>query len=433
MLPAEIAASQLFATFTTCTLPMSSVIAACPYCNAALPPISAPAPSKHVPCPRCGEPVPSERFPIEHQNAIAAGPPPARMPDTNAAGKRKTLQVVLSIMAGMAAFALVFAIYTQSVRRERDPKPNVLVEAELAPDPTQLLGLDYLPRGTHLVAGLHIARLLKSDQGASLLREPRPELIATMLSALDTVSLNPADVDHCVLGTDVQNLPPLVTMVIVTSKPYDMARIQEAIKQQPCSESAFRSKPLYKLTHGTQIPKVWLAGPRVVVYTMLTTDDLERIPATEKKALEALTAPTRKALTQRIGKQSLVWAVGDMEPAKGLADLALQFGLLPKDQGRLLTLIRTFAVGVSTQEREGLTLTGNFQTADATASLELQKYLEGFSINGAKSKKIELPPADVKDADAQWLTWQVRGDAEAMRSALGLVRLVPWKGKVRTK
>jgi hypothetical protein len=336
---------------------------------------------------------------------------------------------VLSIMAGMAAFALVFALLTQRVRRDRDPKPNSPVEVELARDPAQLLGLGYLPRGTNMVAGLHIAALLKSESGASLLREPRPELVATMLSTLDTVGLSVAEVDHVILGTDLKNLPPQLTTVIVTVKPYNASLIGAAIKRQPCSESTFRSKPLYKLTKGTQVPKVWLAHPRVVVYTTLTTDDLERIPGTEEATLEALTVPVGKALTLRIGKQSRVWAVGDLEPAKGLTDLAAQFGLLPKDQAQLLTLIRVFAVGVTTDEQEGLTLTGHFHTADANASTALENYLEGFSINGAKSKRIEVPPADVKDADAQWLTWQVRGDAEAMRAGLGLVRLVPWKGK----
>ena len=42
--------------------------------------------------------------------------------------------------------------------------------------------------------------------------------------------------------------------------------------------------------------------------------------------------------------------------------------------------------------------------------------------------EVELPPADVKDADAQWVTWQVRGDTEAMRSTLGLIRLGRWNG-----
>jgi hypothetical protein len=418
---------------------MTSVTTVCPYCNAALSPISAPVTAARLPCPRCGEAVPSERFPVgEPDGAIVAGHPqgtnaPRSGSPRSDAGKRKTLQVVLSIMAGMAAFALVFALYTKSIRRDRDPKPNRPVDVELARDPAQLLGLGYLPRGTNMVAGLHIAALLKSKSGKSLLRQPPPELVASMFSTLDAVGLSVADVDHVILGTELPNLPPQITTVIVTIKPYNASRVREAIERQPFSKSTFRGKPLYKWTKGKQVPKVWLADPRVVVVTTLTTEELDRIPAMEKSALESLTPPVRKTLALRIGKQSRVWAVGDLEPAKGLADLALQLGLLPKDQARLLTLIRAFAFGVAADEQEGLTMTGHFQTADVKASAALAKYLEGFKINGVQSKKVEPPPADVKDADAQWVTWQVRGDAEAMRSALDLVRLVPWQRKAATK
>jgi hypothetical protein len=125
----------------------------------------------------------------------------------------------------------------------------------------------------------------------------------------------------------------------------------------------------------------------------------------------------------RLAKQSRVWAVGDLEPAKDLADLAIQFGFVPKEQARLLALVRSFAVGVMPDEKEGLALVADFYTGNPAASQELWKYLEETTVKGATSQKAAAPPVDVKDAEAQWVTWQVRADAAAIRDALGGVRL----------
>src|SRR5438105_4073840 len=149
---------------------MRSAPAACPFCNAELPPLSASPLAPRTPCPRCGEPVPSDRFPVD-ATAIAAGPPPVKpsLPDR----KRFTLRVLLSIMAGMAALALVFALLTQKTRRDRDPQPRPEPPEQLAQAPAQLLGLRYLPRGSNLVAAVQVAALRENAAGQALLREPR--------------------------------------------------------------------------------------------------------------------------------------------------------------------------------------------------------------------------------------------------------------------
>src|SRR5947208_2863951 len=109
MFAAELVVRGQISNFTTFAHTMSSTTAACPFCNAELPPMPA-ATQPRTPCPRCGEPVPSERFPVQ-SDAVAAGWPPAGAQPANVVqGTRKTLQVVLSIMVGMAALALVFAL-----------------------------------------------------------------------------------------------------------------------------------------------------------------------------------------------------------------------------------------------------------------------------------------------------------------------------------
>ena len=85
----------------------------------------------------------------------------------------------------------------------------------------------------------------------------------------------------------------------------------------------------------------------------------------------------------------------------------LQMGLaLAKD-------VKTVAFGL--EPVEGLTLTGQFQMTNARAAGDLKTLLEAVKIDGAKSQKVEAPPAKEPE---QWLTWQVRGDVAAMRAWL---------------
>lgn len=401
---------------------MSSATAACPFCNAELPPLAAHS-LPRTPCPRCGEPLPSERFPL--RTATDAPDRPAAPLATAAieARTRTTLRIVLSIMAGMAAFALVFALLTQSTRRGHDFKNKSDANTQLAQNPSQLLGLGFLPKGTNLVAGLHVAALRQSKAGDVLLSTPRPEIIATMLGTVDTVGLALEDVDHVLIGCELKDVAPHLTTVIVTRRPYDAVQIQEAVQRQAFSVSTYRGKALYKFTKLPQNPKLWCADPRVLVWTTLKTDELDRIAATEQALASTLSPVTQKAMVDRLAKQSRIWAVGDLEPAKDLADLAIQFGLVPKEQARLLALVRSFAVGVIADDKDGLALVADFYTGAPAASQELWKYLEETTVKGATSQKAAAPPVDVKDAAAQWVTWQVRADAPTIRDTLGGMRL----------
>jgi hypothetical protein len=415
-------------SFTSYSHTMSSATAACPFCNAELPPIAARG-QPRTPCPRCGEPLPSERFPVQTAAAAPDRPADPLLTAKSQARTRTTLHVVLSIMAGMAAFALVFALLTQSTRRGHDFKNKSDANTQLAHNPAQLLGLGFLPKGTNLVAGLHVAALRQSKAGEVLLSAPRPEIIATMLSTVDVVGLSLDDVDHVLIGCELKDVTPHLTTVIVTRRPYDAVQIREAVKRQAFSESTYRGKTLYKLTKMPQVPKLWCADPRVLVWTTLKTDDLDRIPATAQALADTLSPATQKAMVDRLAKQSRVWAVGDLEPAKDLTDLAIQFGIVPKEQARLLALVRSFAVGVMADEQDGLALVADFYTGNPAASQELWKYLEVSTVKGATSQKAAAPPADVKDAEAQWVTWQVRADAPTLREALSGVRLRLQKDK----
>src|SRR5205085_10841786 len=96
------------------------------------------------------------------------------------------------------------------------------------------------------------------------------------------------DVDHVVAGTELRQLPPEMTTVIVTRKPYSPAAIESTIKTQKVSSSTYRDKPLFYLD-GPGVPKLWLADARVLVWTTLKKEDLDRIPAATKDPPSTLT------------------------------------------------------------------------------------------------------------------------------------------------
>lgn len=77
-------------------------------------------------------------------------------------------------MAGMATLALVFALMTLEERRKRHPHARAALGEELAQNPAELLALDFLPRGTNVVAGLHVAALTQNAAGQAFWRRRCP-------------------------------------------------------------------------------------------------------------------------------------------------------------------------------------------------------------------------------------------------------------------
>ena len=423
----------------------TSDTATCPYCNAALPPLPlrasadsgaadgngiakglpAPARGLYTACPRCGEPVLTERFPT---TAAAPAPPVVPAPPSLAERKRHTARWLLALMVGMAALALVFALMTQKWRREHDFKYKSNATLPAFAEPARLPGLGYLPKGCNLAAAVHFAALREDDAGRALLREPRPKLLDEMLRSLQGTGLTLEDIDHIVVGTELTGFlpPPRITTVIVTREPYDPERVKRAAKPKEISATTYRGRPLYRFTNRADIPKLWCADSRVLVYTTLTMEEMEQIPANIKEPVETLTPAARDALTVHIEKQSRIWAVGDLTPAKDLINSLQKFPLGPmREPVRLLGLVRTFAVGITTGEAQSVTVRGDFYTGNPAATQELAKALGGVTVAGATSQKVVTPPADLPAPDAQWVGWQLRADAKVLRDAVGKLPLTP--------
>jgi hypothetical protein len=421
--------------------------AACPYCNAELPVLGTPPATSQAACPRCGEPISADRFPVANatppaqnrSNATTSGfPPPSTVhtadesPSEIRQRKRATLFAVLAVMCGMAAMALIFALFTRDIRRKRDPKPRLPTDTEAAERPAELRALCFLPNGTNVAVGIDLVALSKEPVGAELLREPRSGLNDRLLSVLDLADLKLADVDHVVAGSDLKGLTFHITTVVVTRAPYDPERPKENAQRKghKVTVGDYHGSRLYRFPDLPQLPKLWCAKPRILVHTTLPTDEIPTDAAAtsltqlRKQATVArLTPAARSALSDRLSKQSRMWAVGDLETAKGLVDSLQLFAGPLKEEARMLTLVRAFAIGITIPEPGTLTLTGDFYTGAPDATQELRNYLEEVKVPGAKSHKVEAPPADIEAAEAQWVTWQVRADAAVMRDLLGKLSL----------
>ena len=156
-----------------------SAVRTCPYCNATLPALTVGPTGPRTPCPRCAEPVPSEQFAImagHSPPAYAGGSLVGGSPTpSQAAGKKRTLRILLAIMAGMATLTLVFALLTQHIRRKHDFRDRPDGATELARKPAELVGLAYLPQGTILALGIHVAALNDDPTGQALLQGPRAQ------------------------------------------------------------------------------------------------------------------------------------------------------------------------------------------------------------------------------------------------------------------
>jgi hypothetical protein len=338
--------------------------------------------------------------------------------------KRHTVRWLLALMVGMAALTLVFALMTQKWRREHDKDKNNTAVPVFA-EPARLPGLGYLPKGCNLAAAVHFAALREDDAGRALLRKPRPKLLEKMLGSLPATGLTLEDINHIVVGADLSGFAaPRFTTVMVTREPYEPSSIKRAIEPKGISATTYRGRPLYCFTEPDGIPKLWCADGRVLVYTTLTIEEMEQIPANIKEPAETLTPAARDALTVHIEKQSRIWAVGDLTPAKGIINVLQKQAPGPiREPVRLLALVRTFAVGITTGEAQSVTVRGDFFTGDPAATQELAKALNGVTIAGARSQKVVTPPADLHAADAQWVGWQLRADADALRDAVGNL---PW-------
>jgi hypothetical protein len=391
---------------------MDSANSLCPFCNAVLPALGSAPSAERLPCPRCGEPVPAARWRVE--TGVREGPPPAAPapPAGPVPGIHNTMRVVVGVMIVMAIVGLSYALWTVQLRRARDPKGSL--DPVKFRRPLELEGLGLLPKDNDIVVGLHIAEWLEDKAvGQPLLEEPQPAELAWFVRQITrTTAMELKEIDHIVLGLSFE--AQQLTAVVKTRRPMVGERIAE---HQPAKSALYQKSPLYEFElqpFGGAL--VWWIDPKTAIHTirlaMPTVEHIKGLAATARPIEDVLAPPLHAAVKERLTKYQFAWAVGRLDRLGAVKDLArfIPAAKLPMNAAKNL---RTFAFGL--EPVEGVTCTGSFHVQDAKAAASLEKLLDGLTMPDALARKVDVPPAEVKE---QWVTWQVRGDAAAMRAWL---------------
>ena len=200
-------------------------------------------------------------------------------------------------MAAMALISLVVGLRTVSFRRSRDQEP-----------------LGYLPDDTNVMAGVHVAKALETGAGRDVLTQLRLGASDVGLVHLERwIGLGLEDLADVVLGMKVDDrLPPRVTLVVRTRKPYNEAKVRAALKDGQALER--RQKQLVRF-HADKTPltaTIWLAAPSTLVLG-LDPADLDAVPLTPHAGIGHLEEPLQRFLEDPRGAKAHAWVAGHSE------------------------------------------------------------------------------------------------------------------------
>jgi hypothetical protein len=374
-------------------------------------------------------------------------------------------------MGLMALIGLSYALWTTGFRNKNHQRRlivNTRKEVAVAPAawtpvaPADLRSLGYLPADTNVVAAVHVAEILQDPVGRKFLQSGRPVPIEWALTRVEEwTGLKPEMLDHVVFGTKLgKDELPQLSLVVQTRLPYSQTELARAKLIHGTTPGTYRHKPFYQLRiRPVGDLLLWCADDRtlVVLYRFDGTrlEDLEAVPEAPRRGSEGLPAPLRRCLEQRVPMGTLIWLVGHLDQPDLLSPL-LTMSQAPPEVQQLVSTIQTWGGGLRFEH--GITLSANFHCAGDVAARELTAYLQ-HTTGGLGSFKIVRSPWRMADAaawsagatvgaappagaslsagamliatfgasrpdrvaEADWVTLQVRADAEAIRETLNQV------------
>jgi hypothetical protein len=413
---------------------MSTHPVTCPYCNALVTVAPGTTRGQRLPCARCGESFTLTSEPattdISDQPAapeldVEPGSPAKhwllKKPDS---ANRRTLLILLGVMAFMAVGALAYALHTQQFRRDNDkgivkenPKRRPPLDDTFSPDevptpPAKLAGLAWLPRDTTVVVGVHVRELLSNAAGKSLVTEPidvggvkvRIETLA------DWTGFKRDEIDHLVVGVNAEKTVPLPLLIVRLRLDVSEGELQQRLAARQGGTAGDR--PVYEFQpHNAQPPLsplyVCLVDKRTAVYAMLP-NHLGVVPTTPRTH-----RPDGLGNAfERLGSVGQLWIVGHSDNWNKTQVPLLFKPFLDKmtdaDRRRLLK-VSTFAAWV--QVDEPTLVEAALDCGDDQIARELQKYLDIPDIGVDPDWK-----ASVRDG---WLSLQIRAGLKKVRDALG--------------
>jgi hypothetical protein len=296
----------------------------------------------------------------------------------------RELRQLIAFVAGlMGLVALVLGLLSSLIPREESrPPPAVPVEPAFHPlAPAQWTGLDYLPEGTNLVAGLHVAELMRQPAGRLFLRNFRfPRLDFGPASLEKWTGLNFDDIDHLVIALRVgDQLPPPLLITVQTRRPYDPQQLRDRLQADRRTDPAGKSLYRFKVDKSLVDPVLWCPNHYTVVVG-LKAEDLAAVPNRPAESLPPeepagglrRLPPAVQELIRDWPVGTPVWVAGHVEQWEAIR-LLLAFFKTPPDQVEALVSLRT--LGLSLRFEPGLRLDVQLSGADETAARKLDDFL----------------------------------------------------------
>jgi hypothetical protein len=376
---------------------MTAATVACPYCNAYVTLPEPVPPGRRVTCALCGE-----AFAYRPLVAgLVAAPPPGTDGPPHARDfpggeplrrwNRRTAALILGIMGIMAVLALAVSLRTVDRRRALDQEP-----------------LGYLPPDTNVMAGLHVAKLLKDPAGREFASQSHLGPADVGVVNLEQWTGLPLEaLADVVLGLKVSDqLIPRLTLVVQTLKPYDEAKVRAALKDSQQIERHQKKLYRFRLDRPPVTATLWCAGQSTLVYG-LSPEDLDAVPLTPHPGIDHLPAPLQGYLTNPSNRQAQAWTFATNEHWDRTVVwpvLSLQLG---KDLGALKG-VQT--VGVWFRFDREVVVNALAQCTDPAAAQALEQLLRRSAIGKEATLQIELDNR---------VTGQAQFSPEAFRRLVG--------------
>jgi hypothetical protein len=345
----------------------------------------------------------------------AAALPPRRF------SNRVVLGVILTVMAGMATAALVFALNTQGFRRANDRgitqkqwwRPPAAVEplppgGQPVATPAQLEALGYLPRDVDLIITVQTEQLLSAPIAPALFQEGlrigRMELHAERIARVTGQELQ--DLDHLVVGVHLDDaFPPHLWIIGRTKKPYDADRLRKKLEAQRVADTG--SRIIHRFV-ARQMPiplNLFCPDDRTIVVSLLP-GDLKAIPDTRNEKLDQLNSELVDLIRKRCDVAP-VWLAAHVEKWDSVLSRPL-LADYSKELRRLLTEIDT--AGVSLHLDRAMMLRAAIHCKEAGGARALDSFFQAHRTGGEPSLKTQQEDA--------WLSVQMPTDLDGLRKSL---------------
>jgi hypothetical protein len=396
----------------------------CPYCNTTLRLTSPAGQGQRIRCPRCHELIQGNGeegiTASDYRPTIdlfRAGHPPGDFngipPGPRAWSNRQVARAVLGVMFAMAALGLAFAWATREFRRQNDHLDSAaeqLLPPVVPVAPAELEALAYLPDDLQVIAGIHVAELMDNPGGRLLLPNFQiPALHIHMKNLQETIGLRLEDIDHVVLGLQVNpNDFPHPFLVVQTRQVYSRDRLRVALQSAKPAGSK-EQKLFYTFSPREGLKgfrfSCWCVSERTFIITLDSPRDMAGLSATPNRRRDRIAPALQELFRNQLGVGTQVWLAGHSHDWKSLIDppdfLGVSLSLFPKlplHEREALETAQTFGAWLQFDGRIRGTLKVDCGSPEAAAAFN--DYLATKQVTSPDLQKFfgdERPRAITKD------------------------------------